>query len=261
MTLKAIITRLLLCSFYLLPAHADESLPIVFITGEWPPYTSAHINNGGLITEIVSATINEMDIDAKLSFVPWERGEKMLKNGEAFGFFPYAITPERKKNFVFSERLLINPSGKFFYKTSKLKSVPEIKTWEDFKPYKFAVLAGDASVEVMSQIGIEMERVISDDLNVHRLYKERVDFVQMDPVLGWYLIEQLYPGETHLFSTLDITFQELIGESGNPDWDSYLMVSPDYPNASELLKSFNESLERIKANGEYDEILTRYALN
>lgn len=239
---------------------AAKEQSIIFLTGEWPPYTSEKIYGGGLITEIVNATIEEMGIEAQVQFVPWERGEKLLKSGDAFASFPYAITPERQEAFLYSERLLENPSGKFFFKVSNLAEKPQIKTLSDFKPYRLSLLAGEASEEAFKEAGVKIESVISDEFNIQRLYKERADFIQMDPVLGWYLIEQLYPNEEHLFDTLDITFQELIGQSGNPDWDSYLMVSPSYPNSKALLEQFNAALERVITSSTYDRILGKYSL-
>jgi polar amino acid transport system substrate-binding protein len=255
------VTVLFALLFCQLLTFSSKAQTITFLTGEWPPYTSEKIYGGGLITEIVNATITEMQIDAIIKFVPWERGEKMLKNGEAFGSFPYAITPERQQDFLYSDRLLVNPSGKFFYKVKNFPTPLSVNSLSDFKSYKFSLLAGEASEELFNAAGVKVESVISDELNIQRLYKERVDFTQMDPVLGWYLIEKLYPGETHLFGTLDITFQELIGDTANSDWDSYLMVSPNYPNSEALLEQFNLALEQIIAKGIYDEILVKYSLD
>lgn len=255
------VTVLFALLFCQLLTFSSKAQTITFLTGEWPPYTSEKIYGGGLITEIVNATITEMQIDAVIKFVPWERGEKMLKNGEAFGSFPYAITPERQQDFLYSERLLVNPSGKFFYKVKNFPTPPSIQSLSDFKPYHLSLLAGEASEEEFVEAGVKVELVVSDEFNIQRLYKERVDFIQMDPVLGWYLIEKLYPGETHLFDTLDITFQELIGDTGNSNWDSYLMVSPSYPNSEALLEQFNLALEQVIAKGIYDEILVKYSLD
>lgn len=240
-------------------AQDRERLPLA--TGEWPPYTSTQMEGYGIVTEITTAVVIEMGMTPDYKFVPWKRAEHMVKNGDAFAAFPYAITPARIKNFSFSDRVLINPNGRFFYRKARFDIPKDAKQLSDLKSYKFGSLAGEASIATLEEAGIRLELVSKDSQNIMRLHAGRVDLILMDELLGWYLIRKLYPNEQHLFTTLDITFEEMINQSGNPNWDSYLMVSPEYPNAKALTKRFNNALKRIKENGVYDDILDKYGLD
>ncbi len=64
----------------------EGELPLA--TGEWPPYTSEHLEGDGFFTELITASVHEMGMTPKYSFYPWARGEMKTLDGEVFGTFP-----------------------------------------------------------------------------------------------------------------------------------------------------------------------------
>ncbi len=237
---------------------AEETNVLPLATGEWPPYTSAKMEEYGIVTEITTLIIKEMGMTPKYHFVPWPRAEKMTKHGSVFAAFPYAITAERKHEFRFSDRIMINPDGRFFYMKPFFDEPINADSLADLKSYRLGVLSGEASITTLTEAGIYVEAVPTDSQNIKRLIRGRIDFILMDEHLGWHLIRTHYPNERGQFAVLDTTFQQMLGQINNPDWDSYLMISPHYPNAKELTKRFNAALKRVKDNGSYDEILKKY---
>ena len=231
-----------------LPILATDELP--FVTGEWPPYSSEQIDGYGVCTEIVSAIVQEMGMIPKYNFFPWRRAELMVQQGEAFGAFPYAPNPERQENFDFSEMLLQHKMV-FFYNQQAMSQPPTWTTLADLRAYRIGGVMGNNYESAFTNAGLTVHYVNSEKLNVNLLYANRVDLILTDEAVGRYLIQQLYPAERDIFGVLAKSFK-----TGN----SHLMISRAYPFAERLRVQFNEAFQRIKANGTYRAILTKYGI-
>ncbi|WP_104399872.1 hypothetical protein [Vibrio penaeicida] len=116
-----LIMSLLLWGISASPSLAKERERLPLATGEWSPYTSAELEGYGIVTEITTAVVIEMGMTPDYKFVPWKRAEHMTQYGKVFAAFPYAITSERKSKFSFTDRVLINPNGRFFYRKSRFE--------------------------------------------------------------------------------------------------------------------------------------------
>lgn len=86
-------------------AFAQPAIP--FHTGEWKPYTSSRLPNGGCATELVAAVCKAAGITPSFEFFPWLRAEYQVEEGQAFCAFPYVMNSARKVRFDFSEPLFL----------------------------------------------------------------------------------------------------------------------------------------------------------
>lgn len=231
-----------------LAAFTEDTVPLA--TGEWPPYTSEHIEGYGVCTELVSAIVQEMGLTPKYGFYPWKRAEEMVRNGDVLGAFPYAITEERQQEFDFSEMILQNKTL-FFYQKAHLPQPPTWNTFEDLRAYKIGGILGASYVPAFEKAGLNIELVTSEEQNVKKLESNRIELMITDEAVGWQLIQQLFPTERDRFATLDKPVN-----TGN----SHLMISRAFPNHSQLQAQFNQALQRIKENGKYHAIFAKYGL-
>ncbi|MEH6649585.1 MAG: transporter substrate-binding domain-containing protein [Motiliproteus sp.] len=74
-------------------------------SGEFPPFTSESLDNGGLATKIITTVINKMGHQTKVNFLPWKRGYQMTLRGRLHGTFAYSKNSQRLKQWFFSEPL------------------------------------------------------------------------------------------------------------------------------------------------------------
>jgi polar amino acid transport system substrate-binding protein len=232
-----------------LPLANDTYNHLPILTGEWPPYASESMTGYGLQVEIVSAVFKEMGEDPHYRFLPWPRGEYELSQGEAFASFPYAYTEKRALNFNFSDVIFITDSVLFFYKGNLKKFSYQIL--EDLKDYRIAGVLGYTHEHKFRNAGLhKISLVRLDEQLIPMLGKGNVDLVVMDRVNGWLEIKKHFANKIDQFGTLDRPFSNAS--------ESRLMISRDYPNHELLRIRFNEALKKIKNNGKYKAIVSRY---
>jgi polar amino acid transport system substrate-binding protein len=227
---------------------------VILITGEWAPYVSESAEGQGPIVAMVVAAFKEVGITPKIIFSPWKRAEDEVRQGTAFAAFPYALSPERQKEFEFSEPMYVVQGKFFYYKKYHPDGIPFQKL-EDLRGYKIGGLLGGWYEPLFKEQNFQAEYVAKVDQNIEKLVLGRVDLAIEEENSTWYLIRQLYPDQADQFATLD---QPL--EQPGVINDLRLMVSPSYPNSAELLQQFNTGLAAIRANGIYEQILKKYQI-
>src|SRR5437868_6965716 len=85
-------------------AHQVDFLPI------------ADVKDGqsvGLGVDVVRAAAARAGIDVQLIPVPFEQVQKTLEDGRAVAIFPFAVTPERQRQFDFSAPIYEGGGGLF----------------------------------------------------------------------------------------------------------------------------------------------------
>lgn len=229
-------------------ANASDIKEVTLATGEWPPYTSEHMKNYGVFSEIVSAVFREMGIKPVYKFYPWKRSELELQEGRAFATFPYTMTPERRKKFHFSDSMAFN-TGRLFYNTRKYPNGISFKSIQDLEKYKIGGTLGYWYVDKFRQMGFNVEYVATDEQNIQKLYLQRVDLVPLDEMAGFYLIRKLYPDKMNSFACS--------GKALNQD-SLHVMFSKTYPDAEKLEEGFKRAFIRIKENGMYQRIINKH---
>lgn len=75
-----------------------------------PPFTDSARADGGIATRLVLAVFQAMGDETKLDWLPWRRGYSLTKSGVYQASFPYLRTPEREKDFVFSDVIFSDAS-------------------------------------------------------------------------------------------------------------------------------------------------------
>ena len=220
---------------------------VIFVTGDYFPYTSRSKVNKGSLIEILEEVGKRLDLDLVINFYPWKRCEELVKNGEAFATLPYIITEERSKIFDFSVSL-IESEGKLFYMKDKLKN----PTWTDYNSLNKYTIGGTLGYwyeSVFRLNGLEADYSPTDEIALKKLYMGRIEILAQDDVVGWALIKKFYPQEVDKFDTMKKSLNQN---------SLHLMVSRKYPNANSLKHRINLSIEEMKKDGTFDKIIAKY---
>lgn len=217
-----------------------ESISIT--NGEWPPYQSQKLKHYGFVSLIVSEAFALEGVDVEYRFRPWKRAFQEAKSGDANASMIWSYTPERNKNFDFSD-VIITSDAVLFHHT-KLKF--NWSKYSDLEKYKIGGTLGYRySIEDLPSIKIE--RVPTDIQNLNKLLKRRIDLWPSDMHAGYALInKELSPAEG-----------ETITHNTNPyDRTPYSVIfSKKRQENKKLIQKFNQGLKALKVSGRYEQIL------
>ncbi|NQZ60536.1 MAG: transporter substrate-binding domain-containing protein, partial [Lentisphaeraceae bacterium] len=76
---------------------------LMLTNGEWPPYCGAQLPGGGVSAEISSAALAKVGITTSYEYYNWSRALELASSGKFAGSTGWYKSPEREKNFYFSE--------------------------------------------------------------------------------------------------------------------------------------------------------------
>ncbi len=234
---------------------AEEELPLA--TGEWPPYTSEKLEEYGFLTILITTIVQEMGMTPKYTFYPWKRCEMATLDGDVFGTFPYAKTEIRQQDFNFSDLILKNRTL-FFYHKKHLAKKPIVNSLRDLKQYRMGGALGYDYIPVFKEAGLNIRYAYTDELTLKNMYRDRLDIAVWDSLLGWHLIQKLYPDEKDVFGTLENSLETVAPSL--KEGHSYMMISRNYPNYKQLQDKFNQAFLRIKEKGIYHKILLKHGI-
>lgn len=241
---------LIIIGFIACNVDAAEPQRVVLATGEWPPYVSKRMKNKGIFTEVVTAVFKEMGMKPVYRFYPWKRVEEEVRNGRAYASFPHVITPERSKVFHFSDSIMFS-NGRMFYNTRKYPNGIEFVDMHDLKRYTVGGGTSYRHEDMLRDLGLTIEYLPCEDQNIRKLFLGRLDLLPLDETAGLYNIRRVYPRRVHHFAFAEKPLTQ----------DSlHLMISTEYPCSTRIEREFSQAFKRIKDNGVYRDICTRYGI-
>ncbi|NDV24402.1 ABC transporter substrate-binding protein [Desulfovibrio sp. JC022] len=254
MLLRKVLWKFLYLALILLflcePVCAGEE-KVLLSTGEWAPYTSEYVQGGGLCSEIVGAAFAAVDMNTELKFYPWKRAILSFQRGEVEGSFPWVRRNETAAYALFSSPLHSQKYSFFYYK-EKFPDGISYKNLDELMKYRIGICRGYFYGSQLTEMGLNTQLINNSSNGIMMLMRGYIDLMTEDSVVGNYLISVLMPGREHEF-----------GENQAPlkSEPVYLLVSKKNPDGKALIERFDSGLAKIKANGIYDEILKKHALD
>lgn len=232
-------------AFY--PAHAQE---ITIVTENYPPY---HYEKKGIVvgqgTETVRAVLDILNRKARIEVYPWARAYYMALNNKNTLIYGIARTPQRENLFKW-----IGISSPVRYCLFSLASRNDIhlRTLEDAKQYKIGTVREDIIELYLIENGFKIRENIepnnSYEANLKKLINRRVDLWGVVDLTAHYLVQSnQYPKNT----INEVYYLKELSTDG-----AYMAFSKNTPDA--LVDQFRGALEKIKEDGTYDRILSKY---
>ncbi len=166
-------------------------------TEHYPPYNydlqlvKEGVGVGGAATEIVLEMMRRSEFPYTLDLVSWKRAYSSAKDGTYVGVYSIVRTEEREKLFKWvgpiaeNNYVMLADSGKNI----------TINNEEELKNYTVGVYRGAAGEGFAKALGLPMESVRSDHLNVLKLHRGRIDLWMAGHLYAPYLVRQL--SKTH----------------------------------------------------------------
>jgi polar amino acid transport system substrate-binding protein len=216
----------------------------------YPPYS--YSKNGiakGVYVDILKEAFNQMDgYELKLNMMAWKRAINMTKQGKIIGFFPPYYSKNRTKWIKFSEPILFEQTI-VFAKEEKLKG--KIDFPKDFYGMKVCLNRGfgpenQGGKDFAKAIKNNKISLIEGNDNkacLGRVLRGMADFYINDQLIDISLFKEIKRG---------------INVKKNSGYVGFTLKTKDYPFIEDFESKFNETIIKMKKNGQIEEILQKY---
>lgn len=224
-------------------------------SGEWAPYLSENLKDGGYGTSIVTAAFNAVNIDVIYDYYPWKRSFLHAKDGidldnnTVNGTILWVETEERKKSFIYTAPVIID-----YQLIYSLKSNPvNWETLDDLIGKKIgltlhAYYPGFANYERKDEL--IFLRYGGYELLFARLLSGRIDAIPYESnVASYYLRANLSEEARAKIVVCPTKLTEV---------RFHIIMSKAVPENKRLRDEFNRGLAIIKNNGILKELENKF---
>jgi len=228
----------LLLFFLAQSAQAEPQLRMASL--EYPPYSSAHLPDGGSIVALTRRTFAMRGYQVQIDFMPWARVRRELGNGNyqgALALWPKEIQEEGLQP---SRPLFYSELGLFIRNGYTL----QFNKLQELQGRTLGIVRGYGYPQHIFDAGLILESSVDDISNLRKLNARRFDMVLLERAVGNHLIasnEQLR-GKLRWHGNVLERIPLLVGfvpaRPGEPDWNAV----------------FEQGLRDLHASGEYMQV-------
>jgi polar amino acid transport system substrate-binding protein len=219
-------------------------------TGEWAPYVSETMPNGGPTAQIVAAAIEAAGHTVSFKYMPWKRTEVLTQKGKMVATFPWTMADSFKGN-TYQSSPLTHQRMVFFYLKDKFPGW-DYKGLDELKTMKVGGSQGYSYVDIFANAGIKPVYVKDVKSSLKMMIHNRVDVVPESQLVGWQTIKDNFASD-----------ESKIASSKTPLFEKplHLMISKSHPDGEELNTVFEKGFKLIRENGTFKKILDQYGLS
>ncbi|NRB68382.1 MAG: transporter substrate-binding domain-containing protein [Vibrio sp.] len=223
----------------LLFATLAQANTVKLANGEWAPYQSKSLKDGGFITQIVREAFEAEGYQVEFTYMPWKRGFEESKAGNFDGSLIWSKNPDREQFFNYTDSVITLSTALFQQKSKPVSWSSK----EDLKNLKIGGVTGYAyGVEDMEKAGqLNIQRIASAENNYKKLSAGRLDIVLEDMDVGMETITKL-----------NLTDKIEPNEKTLSSRQYFVIISKKSPRSQELVDAFNRGLAKLKAEGKLD---------
>lgn len=225
-------------------AHADT---IKLASGNgYEPFSDEDLPGGGFATEVVREAFQAAGHSVNVNFLPWKRGERLVKKGDRVGTFPYVKTDKRVEQYYFPDtpiysfeiRPIVAEKGTITsYEDMKGKTTCFPVGWEP-ATQKVAEMIENGDVQRQSPRNAE---------SCFKLVKRgRVDFVTWEAPTIESKMKQ-FLGSKDALAVEDFVVGEIKG---------YLMMNKNVDDS--IVGAWEEGIQKLKDAGTFEELIQKH---
>lgn len=246
--------RTVLLAALLLHLPLSIAEPLRIATGEYPPWATTDLPDGGYINLIVALAFDEVGIDIRFDYMPWNRALEATKAGNYLASSFWGRDPSREADFLHSDTIYHDPIV-LAYRPSKINI-----TWsqlEELRGYIFGATRGYTYSEGfwnLAERDILRVSVANNDIdNLKKLVSGQIDFFPISKITGRYLLHK------H-FSRKDASTISFDDKAINASQD-YLLFTKAKPEARALMYKFNRGLALLRESRDIKALRADYMQN
>ena len=234
----------------IIPLSSAVAKNFTILTGEWAPYVSKEMKDGGPTAIIITQALKAAGHTVDFTYTTWKRTEILTQTGKSAATFPWTATDGFKKTCFLSTPIATQKMV-FFYMKENLDQWDYID-YDQLKKFKIGGSEGYTYVEIFKKEGVTAEYAPAIENSIKKLIHGRVDLVPESQLVGWQVIKSQFASSA---SKIDSSKTPLFAKP------LHLMVSKEHPDGKELIEEYEKGFKIIKANGTYKKILDEYGLS
>lgn len=247
-TLRAIWSALAVCAGLWTTAEASEVVTIA-AEDDWAPYSSMRADRSGpegLAPALVKAAFKTQDVDVRFEVLPFSRCLHYADKGLVVGCFDTTRTEANKDQYYWHPTPLFQEELGIFGRVDEGAS--KELTQKDLEGQTVGVTLGYTYPTDFMQNGhITKLSAASDGNLVKMLVAKRVNYILLNTMPGYYRIKH------------EPVLKAQIKRVGSIRVDSFwVSFSRAHPDGKRMSETFEKGLQAIKANGEYDRMMTAF---
>jgi polar amino acid transport system substrate-binding protein len=241
----ALLLRYLLFTFFILISSlcSAEQKTIKLATLDWPPYSGKSLKNGGFTTEIVSKAFALSGYQVEIHYMPWARVLSAVEKGHYDAMFPAYESDERREKYLFSEAFAHSPLVLFQREGLNI----QYSNLEDLTDHKIGIVRGYVNTQAFDEANFLNKKIAnSDEQNIRKLLKNRIDLAIVDKYFAYYLIEQKQLDREKKLTAITTPVENK---------PLFLCVSKNIENSTEILDAFQKGLSILQQEGVINNII------
>jgi len=223
--------------------RANTPAVIHISNGEWAPFMGKELAHHGFVSRIVAQAFALEGVRVEYGFYPWARAYFLAQHGQVDASIGWYRTPERERDFLFSDAVFVESQVLFFLKEKPVSW----KTLSDLRGRNIGAVLGytyGAEFQALEdRKAVNVERTASDEQNLRKLLAGRIDAAIISLAVGERLLQTL--GEN---SAARIGLDPRPVNAG----PLHLIFPKKQPRSGDWLRLFNRGLKKLKATGAAD---------
>jgi polar amino acid transport system substrate-binding protein len=222
---------------------------INIVSSQWSPYVDDSMQDRGLAAELVTTALKRKGYKSTLSLDSWQRALEGVRLGVFDANCAIWKTEDRERDLLYSEPYLENKIS--FIKRKSLQL--NYQQLDDLKGYMIGVVRDYAYGEQFTQsrdlIKVPANHIVQ---NLQKLEAGSIELTLGDERAINYKLQQFFPTESTSFEFVEppLTYKNL-----------YFAVSRSNKAAAQIIRDFNQSIEEMKQDGSYYQIIDKYNLD
>jgi polar amino acid transport system substrate-binding protein len=251
---RSYMKRMVIASIMFLGVLALYSQPeaanYVFVTLEFPPleYTGVDGNPKGIAVDMVKRIMSSLGHTVQIRVYPWPKALEMVRNGDADAIFTAYKTPERETFLDYSTEVLVPQIVGFYVKKgSPITFNGDLRTLRARHIGVVSTISYGPKFDQM-RTQLQVEHVDRIEQNFQKLLSDRIDLMISNIHVADWELQKLQLREKIV--RLPHEVERL---------SSYIAFSKQR-SLTTLRDQFDQELRKLKANGEYDEVIGKYGI-
>ncbi len=222
---------------------------ISIVSSQWSPYVDDSMPERGLSAELVATALKRKGYKSTLSLDSWQRALEGVRLGVYDASCAIWKTADRERDLLYSEPYLENKIS-FIKKKSLQLNYQQLG---DLRGYMIGVVRdyayGEEFVQSRDLIKIPAHHIVQ---NLKKLEAGTIELTLGDERALNYKLQQFFPKESTTFEFVEppLTYKNL-----------YFAVSKANKSALKIISDFNQSIEEMKQDGSYYQIVDKYNLD
>lgn len=231
------------------PCRGFDGEHLSLATLNWAPYVGEDLEEYGFTTEIVTRVFAHAGYRTSIAFMPWVRVLRHVARGDYDAMYPAYFSEERSRAYALTEPFAQSPLVLFKRKQNSIAYT----CLRDLEGYRIGVVRGYVNSPAFDAAAyLEKEPTNSDESNLRKLYRGRIDLAVVDLYTAQYLLEDCIPEAREALEPMDPPLQIK---------PLYVGISREVDGYASIVAAFNRSLRFLSENGALEAIRKRHGLS